>query len=99
MAHPATSKPALEPLAVSVDTATQLAGVGRTALYEAIGQGGLASCKVGSRRLILVEDLRAWLVWQRHGATPPAPITAPATQLPPPASADKVRRACAEVGR
>lgn len=55
----------LEPLAVSVTTATRLSGIGRSALYEAIGSGDLASCKVGKRRLILIEDLRAWLRRQR----------------------------------
>ena len=63
---PGCSTPALEPLAVSVDGATQVTGVGRTKLYEALGTGDLASCKVGTRRLILLNDLRAWLVRERH---------------------------------
>ena len=61
----------IDPLAVSVHAATRVSGVGRTRLYEAMGSGELASCKVGKRRLILVEDLRAWLARQRHAATRP----------------------------
>jgi excisionase family DNA binding protein len=55
-----------EPLALSVRDATRTSGAGRTKLYEAIRNGELASCKLGKRRLILVEDLRAWLT--RHRA-------------------------------
>ncbi len=39
-----------------------MAGVGRTTLYAAIGSGGLKSIKIGKRRLIAVEALRAWLL-------------------------------------
>lgn len=56
-----------EPLAVSISRATHLAGLGRTKLYEALGSGELASLKVGNRRLILVDDLRAWLAQHKQG--------------------------------
>jgi excisionase family DNA binding protein len=55
-----------DPLAVSVDAATRVSGIGRTRLYQAMGSGELASCKIGKRRLIMVDDLRAWLA--RHRA-------------------------------
>ena len=56
----------IEPLAVSVEAARRLAGIGRTVLYEAMGRGDLPSCKVGKRRLILIKDLQAWLERQRQ---------------------------------
>lgn len=49
------------PLAVSVPEAVRLSGVGRTKLYEAITSGALRSIKVGKRRLVTIEALRAWL--------------------------------------
>lgn len=48
-------------LAVSVEEAADVSGLGRTSIYEAMGSGALRSLKVGKRRLILVEDLRDWL--------------------------------------
>ena len=87
-----------EPLAVSVTAATHLAGLGRTSIYEAIGTGDLASCKVGSRRLIMVEDLRTYLARQRHAAVGTRHVSAPPPPLPP-ASATKGQRARAEAGR
>ena len=51
-----------EPLAVSPAEAAQLAGVGRTTLYLAMRDGDLRSLKVGKRRLIAVDALRAWLL-------------------------------------
>ena len=49
-------------LAVTPDEAARLAGVGRTTLYAAIGAGALRSIKIGKRRLITIEALRAWLL-------------------------------------
>ena len=49
-------------LAVAPDEAARLAGVGRTTLYAAIGAGTLRSIKIGKRRLITIEALRAWLL-------------------------------------
>ena len=48
-------------LAVSVEDAAKLIGIGRTEIYKAIKQGSLASLKIGKRRLIRVETLREWL--------------------------------------
>jgi excisionase family DNA binding protein len=55
------SHPLLEPIAVSPADAARLASVGRTTIYYAIGSGALSSLKVGKRRLITVDALRAWL--------------------------------------
>jgi excisionase family DNA binding protein len=51
-----------EPLAVSPAEAARLAGLGRTIIYAALGSGALKSLKIGKRRLIAVEALRAWLL-------------------------------------
>jgi excisionase family DNA binding protein len=48
-------------LAVGVEDAAKLVGVGRTEIYKAIKQGSLASLKIGKRRLIRVEALQEWL--------------------------------------
>ena len=50
-----------ERLAVSVEDGAAMAGVGRTTLYAALGDGSLRSLKIGKRRLIRVEALEAWL--------------------------------------
>ena len=49
-------------LAVAPAEAARLTGVGRTTIYEAIGAGALKSVKIGKRRLITIEALRAWLL-------------------------------------
>jgi len=54
------------PLAVAPAEAARLAGIGRTRLYEAITNGELPSLKLGTRRLIKLADLEAWL--DRHAA-------------------------------
>jgi excisionase family DNA binding protein len=51
-----------EPLAVSPGEASRLAGLGRTTIYNALGSGALKSIKIGKRRLITIEALRAWLL-------------------------------------
>ena len=56
-----SSRDKLQPLAVSVGEAARLAGVSRTTLYQALRSGGLKSLKIGSRRLITIEALGAWL--------------------------------------
>lgn len=48
-------------IAVSPGRAASLAGIGRTKLYEAISSGELSSFKIGTRRLIRVSALEAWL--------------------------------------
>jgi len=48
-------------LAVSPAEAARMAGIGRTKLYEILAANELVSIKLGSRRLIRVADLEAWL--------------------------------------
>jgi excisionase family DNA binding protein len=49
-------------LAVGPAEAARLTGVGRTTIYEAISARALRSIKIGQRRLITIEALRAWLL-------------------------------------
>lgn len=51
----------LQPLAVGTEEAARASGTTRTAIYEAIARGELASFKAGKRRLILVKELETWL--------------------------------------
>ena len=48
-------------LAVSVEGACRISGIGRTSLYQAISSGELPSLTFGKRRLVRVDALRAWL--------------------------------------
>ena len=48
-------------IAVRVEDAAKLTSLGRTEIYKAIRDGGLASVKVGKRRLIRVDALDRWL--------------------------------------
>ena len=57
-----------ERLAVSVEEAAAMLGLGRTTIYVALGDGSLRSLKVGKRRLIRVEALKAWMA--AHEAAP-----------------------------
>lgn len=61
---PKNPTPPMHPIAVSPNEAARLAGVGRTSLYAAIAKGELKSLKIGTRRLITINALRAWL--HRH---------------------------------
>jgi|HubBroStandDraft_6_1064221.scaffolds.fasta_scaffold1054492_2 excisionase family DNA binding protein len=48
-------------LAVCVEEAARLAGVGRGYLYQQIAKGHLRARKAGRRTLIALTDLTAWL--------------------------------------
>ncbi len=52
---------AMQVLAVSPNEAARLCSIGRTTLYAALSSGELKSVKIGTRRLITIEALRAWL--------------------------------------
>jgi len=53
-------------LAVSTFQAADIAGVGRTTIYEAIQTGALKSVKIGKRRLVRISALDAWLQAQER---------------------------------
>ena len=56
------------PLAVSPAEAARLIGIGRTKLYQALGSSALPSFRIGTRRLIKLADLEAWL--EGHPVSP-----------------------------
>lgn len=47
--------------AVSPAEAARRSGLGRTTIYTALKAGDLKSLKIGARRLIMVDVLKAWL--------------------------------------
>lgn len=52
---------AVQLIAVSPNEAARLCGIGRTTLYASLSSGQLKSVKIGTRRLITIDALRAWL--------------------------------------
>lgn len=54
--------PTADRLAVSPAEAATLAGIGRTKLYQAMNAGVLPSFKIGTRRLVRVAEIEAWLM-------------------------------------
>lgn len=55
------AEPKKDKLAYSINDVLQIVSVGRSFLYEEIRAGRLKAFKVGKRRLIADEDLRAWI--------------------------------------
>lgn len=51
-----------EPITVTIKDAMHFSGLGRTKLYELMGQGRLKSINVGKRRLILYGSLKMLLL-------------------------------------
>ena len=60
--EPKTHPQIMQPIAVSPNEAARLSGVGRTTLYAALSSGDLKSIKIGTRRLIMVDAIRDWLM-------------------------------------
>jgi excisionase family DNA binding protein len=58
------------PLAHTIPEAAREARVGRSLVYDAIKSGELPTVKLGRRRLVLADDLIAWL--RRHRVAPEA---------------------------
>ena len=54
-----TTNAASEPLAYSVNEACRVSSLGRTRLYQLIGEGRLEARKIGKRTLIPAASLRA----------------------------------------
>lgn len=59
LAHgqPCRSEP-LEPLALSINEAAKVLGLGRTSIYAMLGDGRLESFKLGRRTLIKTASIR-----------------------------------------
>lgn len=58
-----------ERIAVDVETAADMLGISRAALYPLVMAGEIPSFKVGRRRLVPVDRLRAWADRQPDGET------------------------------
>jgi len=52
---------AVQLIAVSPNEAARLCSIGRTTLYAALSSGEIKSVKIGARRLITIDAIRAWL--------------------------------------
>lgn len=52
----------MEKLGYSINESCEIAGVGRDLMYSEINNGNLPSMKIGRRRIIRPESLRAWMV-------------------------------------
>ena len=59
--HPISNDDCDGRFAVSPAEAARRAGLGRTTIYAALKAGDLKSLKIGTRRLIMVDTLKAWL--------------------------------------
>jgi excisionase family DNA binding protein len=51
----------LDPKLISIKETCIVLGVGRSTVYELIGQGALRSVKIGRRSLVPVEELTAYV--------------------------------------
>lgn len=51
----------IQPYALTIDNAARFSGLSRSRIYELMGAGGLKSFKVGSRRMIMLEDMKSFL--------------------------------------
>jgi excisionase family DNA binding protein len=60
--HGEAKLPFQERLTCSIAEACSATGLGKTKLYELIGQHAIATTTVGRRRLVQVESLRAFLL-------------------------------------
>ncbi len=52
----------LEPLAYSIKEACRVSSLGRTRIYQLIGEGKLDVCRIGKRTLIPAASLRALII-------------------------------------
>jgi excisionase family DNA binding protein len=71
MTHPIPDRAHL----LTIDEACEALGIGRTKTYELVMSGGLASIKIGSRRLIAVSSIAAYISDQLRCESAPGPLT------------------------
>jgi excisionase family DNA binding protein len=51
----------IDPIAITVPVALRLSGLGRTKFYELLAKREIESLRVGARRLVVFESLKAFL--------------------------------------
>ena len=49
----------MDPVTVTIDGAKRALGIGHTKIYELIGEGRLATVKIGRRTLVKTDSIRA----------------------------------------
>jgi excisionase family DNA binding protein len=58
----------ITPMAYSVVDAARVLGIGKSKLYELVKQGEIETIKIGSRTLVLHDQLAAFVDRQREAA-------------------------------
>lgn len=58
--------PVEDRIAVDVETAAEMLGISRGALYPLVMSGDVPSFKIGRRRLVPIAGLREWAATQIH---------------------------------
>ena len=61
------------PLTVTIPVARRQSGLGTTTIWKLIGEGTLATVRVGRRRLIVYQSLLRLLTPENGTGSPPAP--------------------------
>lgn len=56
----------VQPYALTIDNAARFSGLSRSRIYELMGAGDLKSFKVGNRRMIMLNDIKAFLDQAAH---------------------------------
>lgn len=56
----------VQPYALTIDNAARFSGLSRSRIYELMGAGDLKSFKVGNRRMIMLDDMKAFLDQAAH---------------------------------
>jgi excisionase family DNA binding protein len=67
-----------KPLAVTINEACRIAGLGKSKIYQCLADGRLRGTKVDRRRLILLESIERLLSSPEPERTDPAPAPTPA---------------------
>jgi len=62
-----TNAPAPNRIALSIEEAAEMLGVGRTTVYQLVASGQLPSFHLGRRRLVSVAALESWVLGRSDG--------------------------------
>lgn len=65
---PSHNPNANQPLLCSINEATKLLGIGRTSIYSLLNSGDLESIQIGTRRLVKVDSIKAFIENASGGA-------------------------------
>jgi hypothetical protein len=66
-------------ITASIAEFSRLSGIGRTRVYELIGDGSIDSILIGKRRLVVIDSYRRLIERQRRPvetSSPPSPVRA-----------------------